>query len=385
MEKNTVFVLRKIIIAAVIGFVAATASVSFIRDLREQEPVVPGPGVSEIKMLSDWFPGLKGTAGDTRVFVLKEKEEGGSALIFGGTHTNEVSGPVMAVIMVENAVLEKGTLYVIPFANNSGFTATQPGEGYPSRFRVKTEWGERWFRFGARQTNPLHQWPDPDCYTHYPSGQLLSGMDMRNLNRCFPGKPNGLLTEKIAYGIMSLIQKEKIDVSFDLHEAEPMFPVINTIVVHQRAMEIGVMANLMLSELEDMRIGLEASAEKLHGFSHRELGDHTDTLAFLAETCNPIQDPMRARTDEQLILDGKCEFLVKGGELGILYVPFDENGSPLEDRVGRHSSTVQEIIANFNFINPDREIIINDMPRWQELRENGAGYYLRQPQTSAGG
>jgi hypothetical protein len=379
MENKTILVLRKTIIAAAIGFIVALASVSFVRDLTSEEPVVPGPGVSEVKMLSDWFPGLAGTAGDTRVFVLKGKEEGGSALIFGGTHTNEASGPIMAVVMIENAVVEKGTLYIIPFANNSAFTATQPGEGYPSRFHVKTEWGERWFRYGARQTNPLNQWPDPDCYTHYPSGQLLSGMDIRNLNRCFPGKPNGLLTEKIAFGITSLIRQEKIDLAFDLHEAEPMFPVINTIVAHQNAIEIAVMANIMLSEMEDMQIGLEASAEKLHGFSHRELGDHTDTLAFLAETCNPIQDPMRARTDEQLILDGKCDFLVKGGQLGILYVPFDENGSPLENRVGRHSSTVQEIIGNFNSFYPDREILINGMPRWEELRENGVGHYLHQP------
>jgi hypothetical protein len=135
----------------------------------------------------------------------------------------------------------------------------------------------------------------------------------------------------------------------------------------------------MLSEMEDMQIGLEASAEKLHGFSHRELGDHTDTLAFLAETCNPIQDPMRGRTDEQLILDGKCDFLVKGGQLGILYVPFDESGSPLENRVGRHSSTVQEIIADFNSFYPGREILIGNMPRWEELKENGVGHYLRQP------
>jgi hypothetical protein len=378
MENNRVLILRKTVTVAVIGVIATLASVSFIRDLTMEEPIVSGPGVTEVKMLSDWFSGLKGTAGDTRVFVLKGEEEGGSALIFGGTHPNEVSGPLMAVIMAENAVVEKGTLYIIPFANNSAFTATQPGEGYPSRFHVKTEWGERWFRFGARQTNPLHQWPDPDCYTHYPSGQLLSGMDMRNLNRCFPGKPNGLLTEKVAYGITSLIRKEEVDLAFDLHEAEPMFPVINTIVAHQNAIEIGVMANILLSEMEDMQIGLEASAEKLHGFSHRELGDHTNTLAFLAETCNPIQDPMRARTDEQLILDGKCDFLVKGGELGILYVPFDENGSPLEDRVGRHSSTVQEIIFNFNAFYPEREILIDGMPRWEELRENSVGYYLHQ-------
>jgi hypothetical protein len=131
--------------------------------------------------------------------------------------------------------------------------------------------------------------------------------------------------------------------------------------------------------MEDMQIGLELSAEKLHGFSHRELGDHTGTLAFLAETCNPIQDPMRARTDEELILYGKCDFLVKGSQLGILYVPFDEKGSPLENRVGRHSSTVQEIIDNYSSFFPEREILIRNMPRWDELLENGVGHYLHQP------
>jgi hypothetical protein len=35
--------------------------------------------------------------------------------------------------------------------------------------------------------------------------------------------------------------------------------------------------------------------------------------------------------------------------------------------------------------NPEREIIINGMPRWQELRENGVGHYLRQPQSLVNG
>jgi hypothetical protein len=144
-------------------------------------------------------------------------------------------------------------------------------------------------------------------------------------------------------------------------------------------MQIGVMANIMLSEMENMLIGLELSPERLHGFSHRELGDHTNTLVFLAETCNPIQDPMRSRTDEAMILLGKCDFLVKGGQLGILYVPFDERGSPLEDRVGRMSSTVLEILDNYNYFYPDRQIWISGMPRWDELREKGVGYFLRQP------
>ena len=39
--------------------------------MREKEPIYPGPGVTEIKMLSDWYPALKDTAGDTEVYGLK--------------------------------------------------------------------------------------------------------------------------------------------------------------------------------------------------------------------------------------------------------------------------------------------------------------------------
>ncbi|MEG1991659.1 MAG: succinylglutamate desuccinylase, partial [Christensenella sp.] len=38
--------------------------------MREPEVIYKGPGVTEIKMLSDYYPGIKGTAGDTEVYVL---------------------------------------------------------------------------------------------------------------------------------------------------------------------------------------------------------------------------------------------------------------------------------------------------------------------------
>ena len=67
--------------------------------MRQVEPIYPGPGVTEIKMLSDWYPGLKGTAGDTEVYILEGKEEGDSMLVLGGTHPNEPSGLVGAILL----------------------------------------------------------------------------------------------------------------------------------------------------------------------------------------------------------------------------------------------------------------------------------------------
>lgn len=81
-------------------------------------------------------------------------------LVLGGTHPNEPSGLVAAVLLIENAQPEAGTLYVIPRTNNSAFTCTDPQEGAPMRFTIDTPNGERWFRFGSRATNPIHQWPD---------------------------------------------------------------------------------------------------------------------------------------------------------------------------------------------------------------------------------
>ena len=41
---------------------------------------------------------------------------------------------------------------------------------------------------------------------HASSGQKLSGSETRNLNRAYPGRPDGTFTEKVAYAITSLIR-----------------------------------------------------------------------------------------------------------------------------------------------------------------------------------
>jgi len=71
-------------------------------------------------------------------------------------------------------------------------------------------------------------------------------------------------------------------------------------------------------------------------------------FTILAETCNLIQDHSRGRTDEALLLTGKDDFILKRGELGLLFVPYDEHGSPVNVRVGRYTSTVIEIIRMFS-------------------------------------
>lgn len=342
--------------------------------MREVEPIYPGPGVTEIKMLSDWYPGLKNTAGDTEVYVLKGKNEGDSMLVLGGTHPNEPSGLVSAILLIENAVPESGTLYVIPRTNNSAMTCTDPQEGAPMRFTIDTPSGERWFRFGSRATNPIHQWPDPEIYVHASSGQRLSGSETRNINRSYPGRTDGNLTEKMAYGVAELVRQENIAIEVDLHEASPEYPTINAMVAHEDAMLLASQA-LINMQLEGVNISLEPSPTNLHGLTHRELGDYTETLALLMETSNPSQGRLRGRTNAELVVEGKDKFYVQAAKNGRLYVPFDENGHPLAQRVARHVTGVAQIAAAYCELGLGN-LVIGGIPTYSEI-QSGLGNYLQ--------
>ena len=205
MKNRTTRASLFLIVSLVITFISAR---SFLR-MRQPEPIFPGAGLSRIAMLSEYFPELKGSHGDTEVYFFDSAKPGGTALVLGGTHPNEPAGFLTAVCLIENIKMDRGRLIVIPRANNSAFTHNDPQEANPQRFVIQTANGERWFRFGSRSTNPIDQWPDPEVYLHYPSGQRLSGSETRNLNRSYPGKADGSLTEKVAYAIMQLLEQEK--------------------------------------------------------------------------------------------------------------------------------------------------------------------------------
>lgn len=373
MKGNKITGIVMIFLSLVIAFVAGK---EFLKT-RELEPIVKGDGVTSMQKLSDYLPDLKGTRGDSDIYILQGKEPGGSVLILGGTHPNEPAAFLTTVLLVENLKVDKGTVYVIPRANGSAMSHNDPQEASPQRFTIKTPYGERWFRFGSRATNPLDQWPDPDVYIHAASGQKLSGNETRNLNRAYPGRADGTYTEKVAYAITELIKKNDINMEIDLHEASPEYPVINAIVAHERAMPISSQV-VMNMEFEDIQIGLEPSPPSLHGLSHRELGDYTNTYAVLMETANASQGRLRGKTDENLVLTGKDPIYVKAQKIGRLFVPYDENGHPMEERVGRHLTGVVQHIIVMGENEPDKEIIIEGLPSYEDLQKNGVGAYLKE-------
>jgi len=296
----------------------------------------------------------------------------------GGTHPEEPAGRLAAWLLAEHAVMEAGRLIVVLSGNRSATTVTRVGGAYPPDFTIDTDWGEQTFRLGDRWSNPLDQWPDPEVYIHYPSGQYLAYVDIRNLNRAWPGRPDGTLTERTTYAFMELIRREAVDVFIDLHEAELQYPVISTIVAHDRGQELATYVSMMLSDTE-FNIGMEYSPVNLHGLSHREVGDASGAVSLLFEAPEPFLDATRGRTTREQLLTGRDEFVMKAGEAGLLFEKIDEHGWPIAVRVGRHTSTVLQTMEAWTELNADRPIRSRGVPRYAEVIETGVGHWLRDP------
>jgi predicted deacylase len=363
---------------AILAFGVAIALASGIEfaSMHTPEPIVAGPGVTTQKMLGDYVPDQRGTPSDTPVFVLEGSRPGGTLLLFGGTHPQEISGLLAAVLTIENVTVQQGRIIVVPQANRSGFTHTEPLEGYPHSFTIETPHGQRWFRLGMRLTNPIHQWPDPDLYVHPQSGEPMVGWEARNLNRNYPGFEGGRYTARLGRAYMSLAQTEKADLVFDLHEAHPEYPVINLLVAHERAFEIAAEAVLMLQGRK-IPMGLEKSPRNLRGLSHREFGDHANAFALLAETANPAMGRFRGRTDETLVVEGRDVNYLRAAGLKRLFVPFTESGWPVKLRVARQLAALEEILNAYNELNPNRPIRVSGIPAYKSVAEAGIGQFLR--------
>ncbi|MFB0566000.1 MAG: succinylglutamate desuccinylase/aspartoacylase family protein [Candidatus Aminicenantaceae bacterium] len=361
------------------------AGVSFYQSRHLKEPVVLSPGVTRVKKLSDYFSGIKGTINDSNIYVFEGSKAGGVILILGGTHPEEPGSRLTTWIITENAEVVQGKLFVINSANRSASTVTRLGGAYPPDFSISTPWGEQKFRMGDRWSNPLDQWPDPEVYIHHPSRQELAYVDIRNLNRTWPGRSKGTLTEKTCYAMTQLIKKEKVDLVIDLHEAELQYPVISCIVAHQKGQDLAALASIIISDTEGFDIGIEYSPYALRGLSHREIGDHTEAVPLLVEAPEPFLDATRGRTNRDLLLEGKDEFVVKAGKHGLLFEKMDEAGWPINVRVGRHCSTIIHIVELWSEERQEKRVVLRGVPRYAEIIEKGIGYFLHDPSEAKPG
>jgi hypothetical protein len=204
----------------------------------------------------------------------------------------------------------------------------------------------------------------------------MIGEESRNMNRNHPGLQNGTLTAQVSYALTQLVKGANI--VLDLHEAQPEYPVINKIIYHERAQATAGTALFNL-EFDGVHITADPSARNLHGLSHREFGDFTPVQALLAETPDPAMGRFRGRLSMDLVVGGKEPNYVaatKLGPKGLLFVPFDDNGWPLQVRVSRHLATVKEVIDAYNSLNKATSVVITGIPDFDDVAKNGVGKYL---------
>lgn len=275
--------------------------------------VRPGPGVTKQKSLSDYFLPLKYTKLDTAVYILDSGKPGATGLMIGGTHGNELAGQVAALLALENVSVSEGKLVVIPYANRSAISVRDTRKNIAQRHPVKSRSGLRVLPYGDRRTDPSDQGvKDPAGYTNPPGYTLDEGAESRNLNRTWPGDPEGTPTEQLAHSIIQLIRAEGVDFSLDMHEADtPEHKELEdgdyrpggnrrlayTLVSHPRGLEIAAYALLEMEGDTGISMKLEESNSRYRGLSHLEIGDNTSCISLLSESPNPGQDRWRNNAD----------------------------------------------------------------------------------------
>lgn len=375
--------LRGILVLLLVGVISSPAAIAFVRQW-QPDVIVKGPGVTRVGKLSEYFAGIKGTTNDPDYYLLEGSEPGGTMIVWGGTHPVEPAGYLAPILMVENVRVSKGRLFLIPQINISSFGNTKIGIGDVASFGIKTPWGERRFRFGGRGTNPIDQWPDPDVYTNFMTGQSLAGEESRNFNRTHPGQPNGYLTERLSFALLEMIRREKADVGIDLHEAPPDRPLVNAFAIHERAADLASLAILNL-EAQGIRVRLEMSPKYLRGLSHREIGDHTKAMAILMETQSPYHGPLRGRADEANLLTAKDPFLVLASKMGRTSVKHTDAGVPIDLRTARHVTSIVEVANALTELKSERGVTIEGAPSYENMLKNGIGAYFKQPTSGPPG
>ena len=118
----------------------------------------------------------------TPAFLFDSGEEGSSIIILGGTHGDEPAGYEAAmrlVLALDKRPPESGKVILIPLANRLAVANYNRRTGVPA---------------GADK-------------------------EQGNLNRCYPGKADGLPMEQMALQIEGLARAHTVDVFIDLHEA----------------------------------------------------------------------------------------------------------------------------------------------------------------------
>ena len=143
-----------------------------------------------------------------------------------------------------------------------------------------------------------------------------------------------------------------------------------------------VLPNVAIAELIDDQDDLTVIGQADNGVEAVEMAQALRPDIVVLDVEMPVMDGIAAAkiiTDEKLAMTGKDEFVVTAGKHGLLYSPIDENGWPIEQRVGRHLSSVLKSTEVFSMLHPDKAVVINNVPKYAEVQEKGLGVFFKDP------
>lgn len=338
----------------------AGAKAAFRWDVR------PGRGVTEIKWLSDYNPNLRGTDYNTEVYVMEGKKPGAAALAFAGTHAREIGGVVAAAVLLENALVEQGKLFVIPCLNAAGMSVPDELGQVPHRLPMKTRGGKRLLTYGDRRIPLRAGERDPEKFEH-PLGYVHDdGREWRNINRNYPGVADGTPAQMVAFGVMELIRRENVGTNLDIHEATAPEDVFDprdgqthpggtlsySLITHPKY--AGAVVE-MIFDLEDCDVHLkpELSIPGFRGISHYEIGEGTACVPFLSETPNPAQNDYAYGKD-----------------------PLHDAKHPIEERVGIIMEVLRVWFAKCEELT-GAPLIVSGLPSRGQILSDGVGAWLQ--------
>lgn len=206
---------------------------------------------------------LEGTELENEIAVLKGPAEGAKVFVIGGMHGLEIAGWIAANRLKEQANLTAGTLYILSPAN---------------------KWGAQ-------------------TYSRYVTPQ---GGD---LNRAFPGDPDGDAVERIAHAIYSEIMRIEPDIVLDLHEGSIMAgeskfaSVGNSIIYHA---DVNSISDFLFEFLLENESGSLCSAPftlltpAVDGGLNQVATDALGIPVLTVETFNGPQSVVRTRIEDHL-------------------------------------------------------------------------------------
>jgi len=63
----------------------------------------------------------------------------------------------------------------------------------------------------------------------------------------------------------------------------------------------------------------------------------------------------------------------------LLYEKIDEKGWPIDVRVGRHCSTIIQVLDLWSQDHTDKAVVMKNVPKYKEVVQKGVGAFLQDP------